>query len=123
VSEPISKPRYWMFQEWKDEQGRYWAAPHHYESPSQARRSHELATAFDWVVKGMRDPYVSALYARDVRGVVEMQHACEPGQDPKRELQVTSPPEGLGEVSSVVKAEAQRRDPGSIPGESTGLPF
>lgn len=123
MSEITAKPRYWMFQEWRDEQGRYWAAPHYYATASDARRSHSLAVEFLWVVKGMHDPYVSALYASDGTGTVELQQACAPGEDPQRPVQVSSPPAGLGKVSSVVKAEAQRREPGSTPGESTGLPF
>lgn len=117
------QPTYWMWHEWRDDQGRYWASPVHFDTPSNARRAHQGAAAFDWVTPGMIDPYISALFARDALSTVELQQACAPGDDPRREIKVTSPPDGLGKVSSDVKAEAQRRDPGSSPGESTDLPF
>lgn len=119
-----TRPRYWLWHHWRDEQGRPWATPFHFDVSHEARRAHVNAAAFAWVTAGMIDPHVSALYALDGRGVVTLQQDCSPGDDPRREQRVTSPPEGLGQVSSVVKAEAQRRDPGSIPGESThDLPF
>lgn len=118
-----TKPRYWMWQQWRDDQGRCWAHPVFFETLSDARHGHANAADFFWVTKGMSDPSISSLYARDAKSTVELQQACLPGQDPRREIKVTSPPDGLGKVSSDVKAEAQRRDPGSSPGESTDLPF
>jgi hypothetical protein len=116
-------PRYWMWHNWRDEHGRTWAAPHHFAVSSEARRAHDHAAAFDWVTSSMRDPHVSALYASDGRGVVELQPERLPASKRRDKAQVASLPLGPGQVSSVVKAEAQRRDPGSIPGGSTALPF
>lgn len=115
-------PKFWFFQEWLDEDRRFWAEVRGYQFAHDARREHRLAAAFRWVTKGMVEPSISALYARDAAGVVEIQEPCRPGDDPERPRQVSSPV-GAGQVSSVVKAEAQRRDPGSSPGGSTELPF
>jgi hypothetical protein len=125
----VNGPIFWFFQEWKDEQGRYWAQPFHLKIASEARQRHKDAAAFHWITRGMHEPFVSALYARDGAGVVELQQPCAPGDDPLRpdsgRPRSTAVPSvaGAGRVSSVVKAEAQRHDPGSTPGGSTGLPF
>ncbi len=108
---------FWYYRHWTDEHGRTWAEPHYYLIPSDARASHTAASRFLWVTAGMHNPKVSALLARDRHGVVELQPATEPA-----DTQVRST-DGPVQVSSVAKAEVQRRDPGSIPGGSTGLPF
>ena len=114
-------PRFWFFHEWKDEEGRFWAEPYFYSSVSEARSSHVSAAGFYWVKGKMTEPSISALFARDAIGSVTIQQSCRPGDDPKREEVFSS---GAGKVSSVVKAEEQRREPGSTPGGSTGeLPF
>jgi len=115
-------PKFWFFHEWLDEQGRFWAEIKGFQFPSDARREHRLASGFRWVTGKMHTASISALYARDAIGMVEIQMACRPGDDPERTEQVPSST-GAGRVSSVVKAEAQRRDPGSTPGGSTELPF
>ena len=116
-------PKFWYFHEWLDEQGRFWAEVRGFQFPSDARREHRLSSAFRWVTKDMHDTTISSLYARDAIGMVEIQQACRPGEDPERSPEVSSQG-GAGRVSSVVKAEAQRRDPGSTPGGSTlDLPF
>jgi len=115
-------PKFYFFHEWRDDQGRNWAEPHGYQNASDARRSHVAASEFHWVVGRMRDPYISGLYARDASGVVLIQQPCGPGESPTRSPEVHSTV-GAGKVSSVVKAEVQRRDPGSTPGGSTALPF
>lgn len=115
-------PKFWYFHEWLDEQGRFWGEVKGFEFPSDARREHRLSSAFRWATKDMHETSISALYARDAIGMVEIQKACRPGDDPERPEQVQSSL-GAGMVSSVVKAEAQRRDPGSTPGGSTDLPF
>jgi hypothetical protein len=119
----VTTTLFWFFHEWKDDQGRYWAAPHYFNTPSEAREQHMAASAFYWVKKGMVEPYLSALFARDRQGAVELQQPCAPGDDPTRPANPVQSPAGAGQVSSVVKAEVQRRDPGSIPGGSTELPF
>lgn len=111
--------QFWMYHEWVDEQGRPWAEPHFYALVSDARRSHDAARDFHWVKAGMHRPTLSALYAKDPAGTVELQPACRP---PQSAAPVPSPA-GADLVSSVVKAKVQRRDPGSNPGGSTGLPF
>lgn len=115
-------PQFHFFHEWKDEQGRNWAEPHTYQNVSDARRSHSAAAEFHWVIGRMRDPYISGLYAKDRAGSVLIQQPCAPGESPTRTPAVPSPA-GAGKDSSVDKAEVQRRDPGSTPGGSTGLPF
>ncbi len=114
-------PRFWFFHEWLDEQRRFWAAPHFFESVSEARTAHVAASGFHWVKGKMTEPSISGLFARDAVGDVTIQQPCRPGEDPKRTPVISS---GAGTVSSVVKAEEQRRDPGSTPGGSTDeLPF
>jgi len=115
-------PKFWFYQEWNDEEGRFWAEPRGFQFPTDARREHRLASAFRWATDKMSNPTLSALYAKDAIGVVEIQPACYPGQDPERTVQVSSQ-HGAGQVSNFVKAEAQRSDPGSSPGGSTDLPF
>lgn len=112
--------KFWMYHEWVDEQGRPWAEPHFYAAVSDARRSHDAARDFHWVKPGMHRPNLSALYAKDKAGTVELQPPCEPPTS--RKAPVPSPA-GADLVSTVVKAEVQRRDPGSNPGGSTVLPF
>ena len=115
-------PKFWYFHEWLDEQGRFWAEIKGFQFPFDARREHRLSAGFRWVTGKMHTASISSLYARDAVGVVEIQLSCRPGDDPERTEQVPSQ-HGAGRVSSVVKAEAQRHDPGSTPGGSTELPF
>jgi len=119
----VTAALFWFFHEWKDNQGRYWAEPNYFDTPSVARNSHKAAAEFHWVRPGMLHPFLSALFARDRQGAVELQQPCAPGDNPTRSPAPVQSPAGAGQVSSVVKAEVQRRDPGSIPGGSTELPF
>jgi hypothetical protein len=77
----------------------------------------------------MHDPFISALYASDGRGTVELHQACAPGENPQRPVQVSLAPEGLSKVASLVKEEAQQVENAAIKIEATpanktkGLPF
>lgn len=113
-------PRFWFFHEWLDRDRRFWAEPHFFDSVAQAREAHVAASAFYWVTGKMTEPSISGLFARDAVGNVTIQQPCRPGEDPTRPPLNSS---GAGKVSSVVKAEAQRRDLGSTPSGSTELPF
>jgi hypothetical protein len=123
VSDDRQAPQFWFFKEWRDNQGRPWAEPHYYQQASDARKAHSAAAEFFWSNHKMFRPHISALFARDRLGVVVIQQDCWKGDNPNRVDDVTSPPIGAVQVSSVVKAEVQRRDPGSSPGGSTDLPF
>jgi hypothetical protein len=65
-----TKFHYWMV--WKDEQGRTWVNdPREVgrsDSPTDARRHHEMACKFGWVKEGMVDPEVSDLFVATLGG-------------------------------------------------------
>lgn len=119
--EKAPSPKFWFYHEWIDEAGRFWAEPRNFQFVSDARREHAFASQFRWQTGKMFVASISCLYARDAIGVVILEPQQRPAGDSPR------PPvpsgAGAGKVSSVDKAEAQRRDPGSIPGGSTQLPF
>jgi hypothetical protein len=115
--------RYVFHTEWCDDKGRLWAERHESDSPSDARKAHKAALAFDWVKDG-RLPSVSDLYSIshnvDANGKTQSENgrtSIQPGG--RREYHETALPRlrqavARDEVPTPFGPAPARKEPGSL---------